>query len=50
MDDHNYQENIAKSYRLILNCNDCIPLITTPTKVTHQSQTLIDHILTRNLS
>ena len=43
---NNHQENLAKKYNLILKSNNCFSVITTATRVTHQTETLLDHILT----
>ena len=43
---NNDQENLAKKYNLILKSNNCFSVITTATRVTHQTETLLDHILT----
>ena len=43
---NNYQIGIAKKYNLILNSNGCYSAITTATRVTNHSKTLLDHILT----
>ena len=43
---NNHQENLAKKYNLILKNNNCFSVITTATRVTHQTETLLDHVLT----
>ena len=43
---NNYQESLAKKYDLILKSNGCFPTITTATRITNCSKTLLDHIIT----
>ena len=43
---NNHQIGIAKKYNLILNSNGCHSAITTATRVTNHSKTLLDHVLT----
>ena len=41
-----HQEILAKKYNLILKSNNCFSVVTTATRVTHPTETLLDHILT----
>ena len=43
---NNYQESLAKKYDLILKSNGCFQTITTATRITTCSKTLLDHIIT----
>ena len=43
---NNYQESLAKKYDLILKSNGCFQTITTATRITACSKTLLDHIIT----
>jgi len=40
--------DLAQSYMYVLNTKGFFPVITKPTRVTHTSATIIDHILTNN--
>ena len=43
---NNYQESLAKKYDLILKSNGCFQTITTATRITTCSKTLLNHIIT----
>ena len=43
---NNYQESLSKKYDLILKSNGCFQTITTATRITTCSKTLLDHIIT----
>lgn len=42
----NKSSSLCKSYQSILNIFGCEQLITTPTRVTHNSSSIIDHVIT----
>ena len=43
---NNYQESLAKKYDLIVKSNGCFQTMTTATRITACSKTLLDHIIT----